>query len=431
MQRSRGIYFIGLPHGHAKGGSPKKTGFSLAYWENGLFGYDGLGNVTSQKAYEFHTLTGECEDGSRYDEYDKVSRLKSLTTETDEAVSAYAYQAAYVYDAFGNMISQTLDGDTYSYAIDTPTNQLSSVLYDTAGNQESWGAGTTTYTYGYTPFHQINRYTADGRSQYAAFSADNERMITYDTVEGDIVFVLRDLDAKVLRMLHLEDSILEWNRDYLYRGRTLVGAKSPEMDFRLFVDHLGSVRLVTGWSEWGAIIELNNYSPFGSEWTSDVLGTDQKLRFTGHERDLMDPTHTTDDLDCMHARHYNLNLARFLSVDPIGGDPLVPQSWNGYSYVLNNPLKYTDPYGLEPTGQAVSCYGDGAGGDSVCFDENSLSTWGRWILERLLGESEDDEDVEKDDDPFGTAELLETYYRVDGSNSNSKRASHAFPPLGT
>ncbi len=74
-----------------------------------------------------------------------------------------------------------------------------------------------------------------------------------------------------------------------------------------------------------ALLSLTSTPPFGSEWTQDVLGTEQKLRITGHERDLLNPTHTTDDLDYMHARHFNLNLARFLSVDPAPADPSRPQ----------------------------------------------------------------------------------------------------------
>jgi hypothetical protein len=38
-------------------------------------------------------------------------------------------------------------------------------------------------------------------------------------------------------------------------------------------------------------------------------------------------------------------LGRFLSVDPVLGDPTVPQSWNRYAYALNNPLRFTDPTG--------------------------------------------------------------------------------------
>jgi hypothetical protein len=48
----------------------------------------------------------------------------------------------------------------------------------------------------------------------------------------------------------------------------------------------------------------------------------------------------------MHARHASPLLGRFLSFDPIGGSLRAPQSWNRYAYVLGNPLKLIDPYGL-------------------------------------------------------------------------------------
>jgi hypothetical protein len=39
-------------------------------------------------------------------------------------------------------------------------------------------------------------------------------------------------------------------------------------------------------------------------------------------------------------------IGRFLSPDPYVQDPEFSQSYNRYSYCLNNPLKYTDPSGL-------------------------------------------------------------------------------------
>ncbi len=377
MQRPREIRFIGGAYCKSAGSreeaavgsdnSGKPGSSDLTYWESGVFGYDGSGNLTAQRGYLNRYTSWDTEVGNRYHEYDKVNRLKSLSTTTDHCCPELSYGAAFDYDAFGNLVSRTLNGDTYSYAVNTATNHLSGgVNYDTAGNQQGWGA----YTYDYTPFHQIREYAESGRTQHYVYSADNERVVVYDSFDQEASIVLRDLDAKVLRALRLGTSGLQWERDYLYRGRTLVGAKIPEqypypeMDLRLFTDHLGSVRLVTHSSPYGDPVEFNEYTPFGSEWTSHVLGTEQKLRFTGHERDLMDPTHTTDDIDYMHARHYNLNLARFLSVDPVGGDPLRPQSWNGYAYVLNNPLRFTDPFGLSEA-DSKDCAGAGAG-DTGC-----------------------------------------------------------------
>jgi RHS repeat-associated protein len=49
----------------------------------------------------------------------------------------------------------------------------------------------------------------------------------------------------------------------------------------------------------------------------------------------------------MLARYYSSSLDRFMSVDAHPGKLLIPQSWNRYTYALNNPLKYIDPDGLD------------------------------------------------------------------------------------
>ena len=45
------------------------------------------------------------------------------------------------------------------------------------------------------------------------------------------------------------------------------------------------------------------------------------------------------------ARFYSPKLGRFLSADTMVPQPFNPQSLNRYSYVNNNPLRYTDPTG--------------------------------------------------------------------------------------
>ncbi|MCP4542062.1 MAG: hypothetical protein GY832_33465 [Chloroflexi bacterium] len=53
-----------------------------------------------------------------------------------------------------------------------------------------------------------------------------------------------------------------------------------------------------------------------------------------------------------------------MSPDTIVPDPGNPQSFNRYSYVVNNPLKYTDPSGHDPVPpikvRRGSCFFDGA-----------------------------------------------------------------------
>jgi hypothetical protein len=45
---------------------------------------------------------------------------------------------------------------------------------------------------------------------------------------------------------------------------------------------------------------------------------------------------------------YDPILARMLNADPFVANPTSAQDYNRYSYVRNNPLKYTDPSGYLP-----------------------------------------------------------------------------------
>jgi hypothetical protein len=61
----------------------------------------------------------------------------------------------------------------------------------------------------------------------------------------------------------------------------------------------------------------------------------------------------------LNGRVYDPLVGRMMSADPIVPDPLDGQAWNAYSYVVNNPLAFTDPsgycfLGLCGVGQAIS-----------------------------------------------------------------------------
>ena len=89
---------------------------------------------------------------------------------------------------------------------------------------------------------------------------------------------------------------------------------------------------------------------FGEELDKEEgFGSVSSLRFTGHERDRYEEGAVDaweDDLDYMHARYHSPVWGRFVSVDPAGSaDKREPQSWNRYSYVRNNPVRFVDPDG--------------------------------------------------------------------------------------
>lgn len=126
----------------------------------------------------------------------------------------------------------------------------------------------------------------------------------------------------------------------MWRGSQRLARITATSTTHYHLDHLGTPRLHTNGA--GAMTKRLHVFPFGR----DAPGTaSASVNFTGHERDNLGSGSGVDDMDYMHARFYSPQMARFFSVDPVGGDPKYPQSWNRYTYTQNNPLRYVDPTG--------------------------------------------------------------------------------------
>jgi RHS repeat-associated protein len=108
--------------------------------------------------------------------------------------------------------------------------------------------------------------------------------------------------------------------------------------YDLHTDHLGSVRAIT--NSVGATVSRHDYFPFGVE-ASPQPPSYNTHQYTGHERDK------ETGLDYMLARYYGAGVGRFVSVDPTQRSvrDVAPQTWNRFSYALNNPINRVDPDG--------------------------------------------------------------------------------------
>jgi RHS repeat-associated protein len=105
-------------------------------------------------------------------------------------------------------------------------------------------------------------------------------------------------------------------------------------------DWLGSARFESNMSEqeYGDLA----YAPFGESYS---IKNTPYLSFTGENQDTISGSY-----DFLY-REYNSAQGRWISSDPAGlgaVDPSNPQSWNRYSYVMNNPLSAIDSMGLSP-----------------------------------------------------------------------------------
>jgi RHS repeat-associated protein len=124
----------------------------------------------------------------------------------------------------------------------------------------------------------------------------------------------------------------------------------------VFTDHLGSITALVRNSD-GEKLEMS-YDAWGNRrdpatwetYTNNMPTFITDRGYTGHE-------HLDEfSLINMNGRMYDPQTTRFLSPDPFITDPGNPAGYNPYAYVLNNPLKYTDPSGYVVDPVSIAAY---------------------------------------------------------------------------
>jgi len=294
--------------------------------------YDAVSNVKSitdsaGAGAQSATLTGL--------NYDDLHRLTALTHPGAQGTRSFTYSAignttlngeagagAYNYGAGEQLPHAVRSANGKSYAYDGAGNMVSRggqhLVYDAENRLvEVRTNGAVLATFG---------YDAEGMRLWKETSTNTQVWIgsTYEEKNGKALF---HVFAGTRRVVSL-DSV------------ALAGASTNEVYHYYHPDHLGSTTTLTDRN--GALVERTVNSAYGREWSTSGSAFRLSNRFTGQVAD--DET----GLYYYGARYYDPELARFIQPDTIIPDIGNPQSWNRYSYTLNNPLKYTDPSGHEP-----------------------------------------------------------------------------------
>jgi RHS repeat-associated protein len=207
----------------------------------------------------------------------------------------------YTYDANGNML--TRGNQTLTWDVDNRVSQISIS-----------GGGTTYMEYAYTGI-RIKKNAPSGISLYPfqGYEIDPNGVVT-----------------KFIRI-----------------GVETFASKRGTNKYFYHSDYLGSVNVITDIN--GTRVQLNEYDPWGG--VSRTEGSiDPTHRFNGKE---LDPE---SGLYYYGGRYYDPEISRFVSADPFVQAPGNPQSLNRYSYVWNNPQRYTDPSGYEGEGGGGGCW---------------------------------------------------------------------------
>ncbi|MCP5013378.1 MAG: hypothetical protein GY942_25670 [Aestuariibacter sp.] len=327
-------------------------------------------------------------------QYFKDNRVKSIAT-TDGSGSELI-RHDYTYNSAGDAetASHSLSGDsqTRRYEYDglgrltkerdiTNIIDLDQITYDPYGNRRQRTVDGQTYFYSHNNLHQITeiRQGSSGGSVIASFTYDDNGNMTGKTYEGITTTIGYDALDRVNSVgktglaseqyaydhgiRRIQKTVGGVATNYHYSGPDIIGeynggnwsttqavyAHGAAMDdplLRLAAndpryyhgDVLGSV---VGMSDnTGALTATNRYDAWGNVTAS--TGTTAQYGYTGREPNA-------NGLIYYRSRYYDPQIGRFTQPDPKG----FIDGINRYTYVLNSPVNYVDPWGMSASTPTV------------------------------------------------------------------------------
>ncbi|MFT3765275.1 MAG: FG-GAP-like repeat-containing protein [Minicystis sp.] len=269
--------------------------------------------------------------------YDALDRLRCV-----KAYGAEGCTLSYDYDASGSVVAKS-DVGTYHYDDAAHPHAVTSVTgasyeYDAVGNQIARAGAPVTYT-----AFDLPKTIGGVTLEYDGA----RRRVRKTTAEAETIYV-GELFERVTPMAGgpVERRYYIRSPERVVAVVTRLGTAAGTPVY-LHTDNIGSVDAIT--DATGKVIERRSYDAFGARrgpaWSAPpaAFAPATTKGFTGHEAD--------EELGLvnMKGRVYDPKLGRFLTPDPIVSAPYFGRSWNPYSYVLNNPLKYVDPSGFDWT----------------------------------------------------------------------------------
>jgi RHS repeat-associated protein len=284
---------------------------------------DNNGNVKSQQI----TVPSQFTANQVYT-YDSLNRLKSAR----ETISnSETWKQTFTFDRYGN---RKFDANQTTTLGNCPQNVCNPDI--NLANNRVVGAN----------FDNAGNTTQDAEGRQFFYDAENKQKEVKNAQNQVIGQYLYDGDGKRVKKLAANDTtIFVYDAGGKLASEYTVSAsqsQAPQTSY-LTNDTLGSPRVTTDAS--GNVVSRRDFRPYGEEIYRQGQGTDKvRQKFTSYERD------NETDLDFAQARMYQSKLGRFITADPLYLELKRlnnPAQLNLYSYSINNPLKHTDPSGLE------------------------------------------------------------------------------------
>ena len=307
----------------------------LWFSDQGMYAYDGAGRVIER--------TQSSDNRSFTTTYDRTGRpieqvedipgptpidrtvtmtydgLDRLTEVNDTAGNSYNY----TYDAVGNRLSATANGETTTYTYDD-AHQIATAndtpfTYDANGRLTN--DGDQTYRY-----DALDRLLGAGETTYA-YNGNGDLMAATPAT-GDPTVYVQDVGQGLSQVLQTREG--DTTTDYYYGLERFAAVTNGETTAYRY-DILGSLRQTR--DAEGTATATFQYDP----WGSPERGSPALFGFTGELHD--------QGLVHLRARWYHPLHGTFTTTDPFSGIGNVPASQHPYQYALNSPTHFTDPSG--------------------------------------------------------------------------------------
>ena len=290
-----------------------------------VIGYDYNGNITGLQRY------GKV-SGSTYGKIDNLS----LT---------------YV----GNQLNNVADAATdplYNGAfnfVDGNKTSIQEYKYDANGNlEQDYNKKIAKIQYNSLNLPSTLQF-ANGNSTNYLYGADGmKRRVTYKTAIANISVPMGQIKELASSQIS-QTNTTDYCSNVIYEngvlsmilteeGYVTLSGDAPIYHYYL-KDHQGNNRIVM--NQNGTTVEqVNHYYPFGGLFEEGLATSNQNYKYNSKELDRM---HGLDWYD-YGARHYDMALGRFTTMDP-----LVEKCYwiSSYTYCLNNPANLIDPDGRD------------------------------------------------------------------------------------
>lgn len=286
------------------------------------FGFDDANRLTAL------SLPGGVSLGYGYDRKSQVTAISYRKGGVALGDLTYAYDATGRRVGIGGTYARLALPAAAASLSYNANNQLTqkgaaALTYDPAGNLTS--DGTNTYTW--DSRNQLSSMSGPGLS--ASFLYDGMGRRYRKTVNSAATDYLYDGVTAVQELSGTTPAanLLTGGLDAVFTRSDSAGTHT------LLPDGLGSTLALLDQS--GAVESQYTYDPFGATTASGAAGSNPS-QYTGREND-------GTGLYFNRARYYSPALQRFLSEDPAGFGGGI----NLYAYVDNDPLNWTDPFGLD------------------------------------------------------------------------------------